>query len=58
MHGKPKQGGQRFDGARVQGLAAAGRTVRLSEHGANPVRLRKHAEGRNGEFRRAGETQP
>jgi hypothetical protein len=58
MHGKPKQGCERFDRTRVQGLTATGRAVWLGEHGANPLRLRKHAERRDGEFRRAGETQP
>jgi hypothetical protein len=42
----------------VQWLAAAGRAVRLGEHGTNAVRNLKRVECRNGEFRRAGETQP
>jgi hypothetical protein len=42
----------------MQGLAAAGRPVGLGEYGMNPLRLAERLERRNGELRRAGETQP
>jgi hypothetical protein len=38
-------------------LAATGRAVRLGKYGANSMRLVQRFERRNGELRRAGETQ-
>jgi len=58
MHAEPALDRAGFDGTRVQWLTAAGRAVRLGEHGANPVCLSQCVERRNGELRRAGETQP
>ena len=47
-----------FDGTGVDGLAAAGRAVRLREYAADPVNRLERLECWNGELRRAGETQP
>ena len=58
MHKEAPLGRADFDGTRVQRLAAAGRAVRLSEDGADGVRVGQCVEGRNGELRRAGESQP
>ena len=58
IHAEPAQSCEGFDRACVQWLTAAGRPVRLGEHGADPVCLRQGLECRDGESRRAGETQP
>jgi hypothetical protein len=42
----------------VQRLTASGRPVRLGEYGTDALRVRQGIECRNGELRRAGETQP
>jgi hypothetical protein len=51
-------GSERLDGALVQGLPAAGRTVWSREYGADLMCLSQCIERRNGELRCAGETQP
>jgi hypothetical protein len=57
LHGKPMDRGEGFNRARAQRLTAAGRPVRLGKDGADPLCLHQRAKRRDGEFRRAGETQ-
>ena len=58
MHRQAEFSARLLDRTRRAGLAAAGRPVRLGEHGRESMRCGQRLERRDGEFGRAGEAQP